>query len=250
MEAAAYRQFRDLEESHWWFRGRRTVYLGLLRHHLRGARPKRVLDLGCGVGGFLAGLSEIGERVLETDRDRASLTICRERGFRLGVVSDGYALPFADESFELVCLFDALEHIPDEARALSEAARVLAPGGRVVISVPAYQFLYANNDRVARHCRRYTRARLRRALAGAGFVLERNTHTNVFLFPLILPAVLLLKAWESVRPGPPSERTNLTVPLPGALQGILWGVFAAELPFSRRFDWPAGHSILAIARKP
>lgn len=249
MEAAAYRQFRDLEERHWWFRGRRTVYLGLLRHQLGGLRPKRVLDLGCGVGGFLAGLAQIGERVLPTDMDRASLAICRERGFP-AVLSDGYALPFADEGFDLVCLFDALEHIPDEARALSEVARVLAPGGRVVISVPAYQFLYANNDRVARHCRRYTRARLRQALESAGFALERNTHTNVFLFPLILPAVLLLKAYESVRPGPPSERTNLTLPLPAPLQGLLWSIFAAELPFSRHLDWPAGHSILAIAKKP
>jgi SAM-dependent methyltransferase len=249
MEAAAYRQFRDLEERHWWFRGRRTVYLGLLRHLLAGERPKHVLDLGCGVGGFLAGLALLGERVLPTDMDRASLALCRQRGFP-GVLSDGYALPFADASFELVCLFDALEHIPDEARALAEVARVLAPGGRIVVSVPAYQFLYANNDRVARHCRRYTRSSLRRALEAAGFTVERNTHTNVFLFPLILPAVLLLKAWESVRPGPISERTNLTLPLPAVLQDLLWSIFAAELPFTRRFDWPAGHSILAIARMP
>jgi SAM-dependent methyltransferase len=249
MEAAAYRQFRDLEERHWWFRGRRTVYLGLLRHHLRGQRPRRVLDLGCGVGGFLGGLSELGERVLATDVDHASLRLCKERGFPPGVASSGYALPFADGAFDLVCLFDALEHIPDEARALQEVARVLAPGGRVTVTVPAYQFLYANNDRVARHCRRYTRSRLRRVLEQAGLELERNTHTNVFLFPLILPAVLLIKAWERVRPGPISERTNLTLPLPAPLQGLLWSFFAAELPFSRRFDWPAGHSIMAIARK-
>jgi len=250
MEAAAYRQFRDLEEHHWWFRGRRKVYLGLLRHHLDGERPRRVLDLGCGVGGFLAGLSELGERVLPTDVDRASLVRCRERGFRSGVVSDGYALPYADGTFELVCLFDALEHIPDEGRALAEVARVLAPGGRVVISVPAYPFLYANNDRVAKHCRRYTRASLSRALRGAGFALERNTHTNVFLFPFILPTVLAIKAWETfTRVQPDPEKTNLTVPLPPLLQGWLASVFAAELPFTRRFDWPAGHSILAIARR-
>jgi SAM-dependent methyltransferase len=251
MEAAAYRQFRVLEERHWWFRGRRAVYLGLVRHHLGSARPRRVLDLGCGVGGFLAGLAELGERVVPTDLDRASLAHCKERGFGLGVVSDGYALPFADRSFELVCLFDALEHIPDEARALSEVARVLAPGGHVVASVPAYPFLYANNDRVARHCRRYTRASLARALAGAGLELERNTHTNVFLFPLILPTVLLLKLWERLlqrRPDP--ERTNLSVPIPASVQSLLYRVFAAELFFTCRFDWPAGHSILAIARKP
>jgi SAM-dependent methyltransferase len=149
-----------------------------------------------------------------------------------------------------VCLFDALEHIPDEARALGEVVRVLAPGGRVVVTVPAYPFLYTNQDRVVKHCRRYTRATLERALIGAGLVLERNTHTNVFLFPLILPAVLAIKAWERLaRRRPDPARTNLTVPMPAALQSVLAAVFAAELPFSRRFDWPFGHSILALARK-
>lgn len=251
MEPVAYRQFRNLEEEHWWFRGRRTVYLGLLRHHLARAKPRRVLDLGCGVGGFLAGLTELGGSVVATDMDRESLRYCWERGFRRAVVSNGYALPFADGSFELVCLFDALEHIPDEARALDEVVRVLAPGGRAVLSVPAYPFLFANNDRIARHCRRYTRGTLRRSLERAGLAVERNTHTNVLLFPVILPTVLLIKAWESLRQrAPDPERTNLSFPLPRTLQGALAGLFAAELPFTRRFDWPLGHSILAIARKP
>lgn len=250
MEAAAYRQFRELEEGHWWFRGRRAVYLGLLRHHLGSERPARILDLGCGVGGFLAGLSALGDAVVASDFDRASLAVCRARGFRASLAADGYALPFRDGAFELVCLFDALEHIPDEGRALREVARVLAPGGRVIVTVPAYPFLYANNDRVARHCRRYTRASLRAALSGAGLVLERNTHTNVFLFPLILPTVLALKAWERLaRRGPDAERTNLSFPLPHALQGLLAAVFAAELPFTKHFDWPAGHSLCAIARR-
>jgi SAM-dependent methyltransferase len=251
MEAAAYHQFRTLEEKHWWFRGRRAVYLGLLNHHLDGIRPARVLDLGCGVGGFLPGLARLGGRVFPADVDRASLVHCRERGFPGGVACDGYSLPYRDGSFDLVALFDALEHIPDEARAMAEVARILAPGGIAVVSVPAYQFLYANNDRVARHCRRYTRGSLRRVLSGAGLTVERNTHTNVFLFPLILPVVLALKAREALggRSLDP-ERTNLTFPLPSVLQGFLAGVFAAELPFARRFDWPAGHSLMALARKP
>ncbi|MSR61113.1 MAG: class I SAM-dependent methyltransferase [Planctomycetes bacterium] len=251
MEAAAYLQFRELEEHHWWFRGRRAVYLGLLRHELAGHTPTRALDLGCGVGGFLDGLAQLGAQVYPTDLDRNSLLRCALRGFGRGVVANGYALPYRDGAFDLVCLFDALEHIPDDARALREVARVLAPGGRVVISVPAYPFLFANNDRVACHYRRYTRSTLRRVLTGAGFALERNTHTNVFLFPLILPAVLLLKAKERLlRQSPDRQRTNLSVPLPRALHRLLAGVFTAELPFSRRFDWPAGHSILALARKP
>jgi SAM-dependent methyltransferase len=250
MEPVAYRQFRELEEHHWWFRGRRAVYLGLLRHHLAGQRPARALDLGCGVGGFLPGLAELAGSVVASDFDRASLRLCRERGFRATAAADGYALPFRDGAFELVCLFDALEHIPDEARALGEVRRVLAPGGRVIVTVPAYPFLYANNDRVARHCRRYTRASLAAALAAAGLELERNTHTNVFLFPLILPVVLALKTWERLaRRAPDPERTNLSFPLPAALQGLLFRLFAAELPFTKRFNWPAGHSLCAIARK-
>jgi SAM-dependent methyltransferase len=251
MEAAAYRQFRELEENHWWFRGRRAVYLGLLRHHLGAERPRAILDLGCGVGGFLGGLAELGGEVFPADLDRESLGICRERGFPRGVVCDGYALPYRDGSFDLVALFDAIEHIPDDARALGEVWRVLRPGGRVVVSVPAYPFLFANNDRVAQHQRRYTRRTLASVLTRAGFRPERNTHTNVLLFPLILPAVLLLKTVETLLriPADP-ERTNLTVPLPGFLHGLLAGTFAAELPISRHVDWPAGHSILAIARKP
>jgi SAM-dependent methyltransferase len=250
MEAAAYRQFRELEARHWWFRGRRAVYLGFLRHHLAAKSPRRVLDLGCGVGGFLEGLSALAPLVVATDVDRESLATCRARGFAHALASEGYALPFRAGAFELVCLFDALEHIPDERRALGEVARVLAPGGRVCVTVPAYPFLYANNDRVARHCRRYTRASLRRALESSGFALERNTHTNVFLFPLILPTVLALKLGERLaRRSPAPDQTNLTVPLPAALHGFLARVFAAELPFTRRFDWPAGHSILAVARK-
>lgn len=251
MEAAAYRQFRELEERHWWFRGRRAVYLGLLREHLGSERPRATLDLGCGVGGFLGGLAELGGDVYPADLDRESLAVCRERGFPGGVVCDGYALPYRDAAFDLVALFDAIEHIPDDARALGEVARVLRPGGRVVVSVPAYPFLFANNDRVARHYRRYTRATLAAVLARAGLVVERNTHTNVLLFPLILPTVLVLKGLETllrIRPDP--ERTNLTVPMPAFLHGLLARIFAAELAFSRRRDWPAGHSILAIARRP
>jgi SAM-dependent methyltransferase len=250
MDAFAYRQFIDFEHGHWWFRGRRAVYLGLLKHHLAGARLRRVLDLGCGVGGFLPGLSELAEHVYPADLDRGSLAHCRTRGFPMGVVADGYALPYRDGSFDLVCLFDALEHIPDEHRALVEVARVLAPGGRVILSVPAYPFLFANNDRLARHKRRYTRTALARALAGAGFTLERNTHANVFLFPFILPAVLGIKAKETLlRQVPDEKHSNLSFPLPRPLHGLLAAAFAAELPLTRRLDWPAGHSILAIARK-
>ncbi len=251
MEATAYQQFLELERTHWWFRGRRTVYLGLLEHHLDGARPARILDLGCGVGGFLGGLAALGESVFQTDISTESLARCRERGFPRGVVASGYALPYADGVFDLVCLFDAIEHIEDDARVLREVARILRPGGLVLLTVPAYQFLYANNDRVAQHHRRYSRARLRAAVEPAGLIVERSSHSNVFLFPLILPAVLAIKLLETLVPRKlDPDHTNLSWPMPGWVHSLLHACFAAELPFTRRFDWPAGHSILSIARKP
>lgn len=250
MQENAYRQFLELERTHWWFRGRRSVYFGLLEHHLNGTRPKRVLDLGCGYGGFLQGLSEHGERVFPSDISLESLGHCSDRGFPAGAVSSGYALPYRDGAFDLVCLFDAIEHIPDDERVMREVARVLAPGGHVLVTVPAYQFLYANNDRIAQHQRRYTRGMVRRVFEQAGLEVRRNTHSNVFLFPLILPTVLVLKALEALLPRKvDSDHTNLSWPIPEFVHDLLHGVFRAELPFSRRFNWPAGHSIAAIASK-
>ncbi len=250
MDQNAHRQFLELERTHWWFRGRRSVYLGLLGHLLKADRPRRILDLGCGMGGFLEGLGKLGDRVYPSDVEVESLSHCRERGFQGGVASSGYALPYADESFDLVCLFDALEHIPDDHRAMAEIVRVLRPGGRVFVSVPAYQFLYANNDRIAQHYRRYTRSGLSEVFRGAGLEVEKNTHTNVFLFPLILPAVLATKALEKIFSlKARSDHTNLSWPIPQFAHDLLHAVFAAELPLSKRFSWPVGHSIAASARR-
>ena len=254
MEAVAVEQFQRLERDHWWFRGRRAVYLGLLRHHLAGARPARILDLGCGMGGFVEGLHELGDSVVAADFDPAGLharrELGRDRDRSAPVQASGADLPFADASFDLVCLFDVLEHLEDDRAALDEVLRTLRPGGRVCVSVPAYPALFSNNDRVARHYRRYTRRSLAAVLDSAGFELERNTHTNVLLFPLILPAVLATKAWESLAGGRDSEHTNLSWSLPRAAHEVCFRAFAAELPLTRRFDLPAGHSIIAIARRP
>ncbi len=251
MDSNAYRQFLQLERTHWWFRGRRKVYFGLLRHFLGGRSVRRALDLGCGMGGFLEGLSESCERVFPSDISLESLKRCRERGFGDCAVSSGYALPYRDASFDLVCMFDAIEHIPDDARVMAEVARVLEPGGLVLVTVPAYQFLYANNDRIANHLRRYTRGRLERLFSEAGLEVRRNTHSNVFLFPLILPTVLGIKVLEKLFPSrtAESDHTNLSWPIPRFVHDLLYGTFAAELPFTRHFDWPVGHSIAAIAQK-
>ena len=256
MEPLAFEQFETLERNHWWFRGRRRVYLGLIERHLGGTPIERALDLGAGAGGFLPGLARLARRVWPADSDPRSLAACGRRELPANVAapirSSCEALPFEDSSFDLVCLFDVLEHIDDDIACLREVRRVLRPGGSLFASVPAYPALYSGNDRIADHKRRYTRSCLANALEQAGLGIERNTHTNVLLFPLILPAVLATKTWElAFERGQQSKRTNLSWPLPGFAHALLYRAFAAELPLSARIDLPLGHSIAAIAkRKP
>jgi SAM-dependent methyltransferase len=200
MQREAFRQFVELERDHWWFRGRRTVYLGILERELAGARPARALDLGCGVGGFLDGLARVSRSVVGFESDELAAAYCRERGFARLARGGADAVGARDGAFELVCLFDVLEHLDDDRAALAESARVLSKGGLCLATVPAFQFLYANNDRIAEHRRRYTRRELVARFREAGFEIERATYTNVALFVPIVGAVLALKVWERLSP--------------------------------------------------
>ena len=249
MELTAYRQFAELEEDHFWFRGRRAIFFSLLDRYLEGLHDLNVLEVGCGAGGFLGRLSRYGRATgLELSREFSLLS--HERSGRPTVCASAYEIPLRDDSQELICLFDTLEHIPDEARALSEIFRVLRPGGVVFFSVPAYQFLYANNDRIAHHCRRYTSRRLKKVLCSSGFVPLKMSYFNSFLFPAILPAVLLGKLkekWIGLRD---SEHTNLTVRIPPVLSKVLYGIMSSERYLLRHFNFWLGHSLIAIARRP
>lgn len=172
---------------------------------------------------------------------------CHERGFSDVVVGSAGALPAEDASVDLVTLFDTIEHVADDVGALRECRRVLVPGGRVFISTPAYQFLYANNDRVAHHERRYTARGLRRKLLSAGLEPVKLTYFNTLLFPVILPAVLAKKAGE--RLSDPGDRTNLSHTPNPAVNRALAAVMSSERHLLARTSMPFGHSIIAIATR-
>ena len=255
MEAAAYEQFRELEERHWWFLGRNAIFAHLLRTLIvpkLSAKPGTVrsLDLGCGMGGHLGFLSEHGPAT-GVDMEDICLKHCRERGYRRLLVADGTRLPLADEQFELVTAFDTIEHIPDDLAAVRECFRVLKPGGRMFVSVPAWQFLYSHQDRVVHHHRRYTTGRLRALFVRGGFEVEKASYINFLLFPLILPAVLLLKLKEALRPPAADDRTtNASVAFSPWSNALLKAIFSFERHVLRRISVPLGHSAILIARKP
>lgn len=252
MDQLAYKQFLELEKTHWWFIGRRNIFFTLLERFLPKANGRRIMDVGCGFGGMLEGLAGLGH-VMGMEIDIESAQACRDRGFGGICLGSGYDLPVQPESLDLVTLFDAIEHIEDDERVLEQCAGALKPGGHIMITVPAYQFLYADNDRIAHHLRRYTLSRLRRIVRAAGLEVVKGTYYNVVLFPLILPAVLLLKLKQKLR-GPLTEgetgSTNLTYKYPRLLTDLLKTVFSMERHFLTRISMPFGHSIALIARKP
>jgi SAM-dependent methyltransferase len=247
MEDTANRQFIELERNHFWFVGRRRIFFHLLDREVDDRRDLEVLDVGCGAGGMLEPLGRYG-RVTGIDNSRELVAFCHQRGFGRVRLGSAYELPVADASVDLITLFDTVEHIPDDLRALRECRRALAPGGVLFLSTPAYQFLYANNDRVAHHARRYTARGLRRRLAEAGFPSPQVTYFNTLLFPAILPAVLATKFKERIRD--PGDATNLSVRIPPALNRALAATMGSERHLLSRIRLPFGHSLIAIARAP
>jgi ubiquinone/menaquinone biosynthesis C-methylase UbiE len=246
VEETANRQFVELERTHFWFVGRRRIFFELLDRELAGRTDATILDVGCGAGGMLEPLSRYGD-VTGVDMQQELVDFCHERGFPNVVLGDAYELPAPDGSIDLLTLFDTIEHIPDDARVLREVRRVLKPGALVFISGPAYQFLYANNDRVAHHQRRYTAPLLRARLLAAGLRPTQVTYFNTLLFPAILPAVLAKKAVERI--SDPGDRTNLSHTMNPTLNRALAATMSSERHLLRRTSFPFGHSIIAIARR-
>jgi SAM-dependent methyltransferase len=247
VEQIANRQFVELERTHFWFRGRRRIFFALLDRELGPGSARKILDVGCGAGGMLEPLSRYGE-VVGVDMSPELVEFCHQRGFPRVQVGTAYELPVSPGTQDLITLFDTIEHVPDDLRVLQQVHRALTPGGLVFISVPAYQFLYANNDRVAHHERRYTARQLRHKLTSTGLEPVQVTYFNALLFPVILPAVLLSKLQERFRD--PGERTNLSHPIPALLNRVLGATMASERHLLARRSLPFGHSLIAIARRP
>lgn len=248
MDRVAYETFARLEPTHFWFVSRRRIFFEQLDRALGTTTPgRRVLEIGCGAGGMMGPLQRYGE-VAGLDIDHEYVAYCKARGFANVLCGSGYDLPFADATFDLVCLFDTLEHIPDEQRALREVRRVLRPGGSVFVSAPAYQWLWSQNDKTAHHCRRYTAGRLRRVLREAGFAPRKVSYFNTLLLPLIVPAVLWQKLMDRLGRLPPGYN-NMDVKVAPWCNRVFTALMSSERFWLRWGSLPCGHSVFALAHR-
>lgn len=253
MDRTAFALFAKLEQRHWWFRGRRELYVPLLRHALRRALKREptdllVADVGCGVGGFLDSLQQFGS-VIGLELDLPAIEWCRQRGHSSTLVGRCDALPVRHDTLDLITMWDVLEHTPDDGAVLREVRSVLQPEGYLALSLPAYPFLYSNNDKVAQHFRRYTRGGICRLLRAQGFEVVKATYVNVVLSPAIIPAVLALKAKQKLLPVTDDDTNNLSWSLPTPLNNLLAGIFAGERHLLRHVSAPFGHSLFVVASR-
>jgi SAM-dependent methyltransferase len=200
----------DLEDNHWWFRERRHI----IAEAIANLAPSTALDIGAGAGGNTRVLQAAGWKATALEFSDAGVELARERGLDV-VQGDARDIPFPDDSFGLAVAYDVLEHIKEDDQVVAEIARVVRPGGRVLIAVPADPRLWSPHDEAIGHVRRYTRRELVALFDGPRFRINDVRSWNVLLRPVV---ALRRKRVEG----------NDLTPLPAAVNGALSLIIKAE----------------------
>jgi SAM-dependent methyltransferase len=235
-------QTHRAEDRHWWYQGRRNVLERTIAS-LGLPADATILDAGCGSGRNMVDLARHGT-VTGVELSDTSAKLARERN--VGVVVEGSVMdmPFADDSFELTVSLDVIEHLEDDVGALRELRRVTKPGGVLLVTVPAYQWLWSGHDEINHHHRRYNRRTLLAAAQSAGWQPQRSAHFN----SLLLPVAIVLRALERFNPTTTKSSLDLWVP-PAPLNWALRQPLNLEAAvIGRGGSIPAGLSLLAIFR--
>jgi SAM-dependent methyltransferase len=243
MQPDEYRKMAEVEDTMWYYRALHR-HVGRSLRAVLPAAGARVLDAGCGTGGLLKALHAARPDWTLTGLDFSPLAceLARERAGGEVVQGSVAALPFADGTFDAVVSCDVVCQVADPAQALREFHRCLRPGGLVVLTMPAYQWMHSYHDREVGNLRRYSRGEVAALLRGAGFAIRRGTYWNTLLFPL---AVLRRKI---LPPAAPTSDVGL-FPAPveagcNALMALEHGWLGAGATL------PLGNSVLTVAQKP
>jgi SAM-dependent methyltransferase len=244
MRQSFYDEYYEIEDRHWWFVGRREIFLRVLETHLGTRQDLEILDIGCGTGTMVGHLSAFG-RARGVDANHTAVEMARRRGAEVSHVPPG-PLPFPDASVDLATALDVIEHVEDDHAALAEMHRLLRPGGTLLVAVPAFNFLWGPQDEISHHKRRYVASELHARLRGAGFAIRRLTYFNSVLFP----AIAAIRVLRPYKPGAAHLRSDFDMTNPRSRANrVLSRVFASEAPLVARHDLPFGVSLLALCEK-
>lgn len=242
MDESLYHLHYELEDEHWWFQGRAAIVLHLIKHFCKIGQQEHFLDVGCGTGMMLQKLSNLRTSV-GIDSSPLAINYAKKRGLNHVFCGNLEDLDVTRWSFRVALLLDVIEHVEDDISLLKQVYQRLLPQGQVVVTVPAYPWLWSQHDVINHHYRRYTASSLKKSLQCSGFRIQKMSFFNTFLF---LPAVLKKFTDKNSNSLDPAA----TIPkVSSQLNTILKFIFASERHFLPYVNYPFGVSLLAIATK-
>jgi SAM-dependent methyltransferase len=239
------------EDHHWWFASRVRAINAVAGRYV--GNHLRVLDVGCGAGNMMHHLARYGS-VQGVEIDPRPLKLAQQRGYDVKLADAGAGIPHDDAQFDLVATLDVIEHTQDDVAVLRECHRVLTPGGHLLVTVPAFMFLWSQNDVLNAHVRRYTAGALKSKIEAAGFRVRRVTYNNFFVFPL---AALLILLRRRTRSAPQLKSHHFEAdayqvemePASPIVNAVLTSVGRVEAMLLRTVNLPWGISLIAVADK-
>ena len=238
MDRSIYDAMAEQDHSHWWYVARRDVLHDLIARRISPPKDARILEIGCGTGHNLAMLQQFG-RVEGIELDSVSRDFARQR---FGDAVYDARLPelagIDRATYDLVAILDVLEHVEDDVAALQACAALLKPGGRVLITVPQYAWMWTGHDVANHHFRRYSKAELRDAISAAGLRVEMMASFNSLLFPLAVASRMAAR----LRGREGSDDAEPAAPINAAFKAV----FGLERHLLGRVPMPPGVSIAAI----
>ena len=238
MDRVIYDRMAAHDSTHWWYRARRDILADYIARYAGLPKDARILEIGCGTGHNLPMLASFGD-VDAIEIDAAARDIASARlGKPVGEAPLPELTGVPEGHYDLIAVLDVVEHIEDDVAALAGMARRLKPGGKILVTVPAHQWMWSAHDVVNHHHRRYSKATLAKAIADAGLAHNGLRYFNSLLFPAALAAraVGKLTGKDDSDDSPPAKPLNL------AFEKI----FALERHLVGRMPLPPGLSLITL----
>jgi SAM-dependent methyltransferase len=240
LDPKSYTEISETQLGHWWFVGRRSIIRDLIsRMHL--PKAAKILEVGCGPGGNLNMLNDFGFiKAFEMSKDAIAMARKQTNNcFDIKVGSCPNDIPFEGEKFDLICMFDVLEHIDEDGETLIVLKKLLKDNGKLLITVPAYQWLYGGHDKLLHHKRRYSFNELTIKAKSSGYQVEKLTYFNCILSPIALAVRVYEKIFSGATPVGASTPNKL-------VNNILCCLFKSEKYLLRYLRLPFGISLIGI----
>lgn len=238
MERIIFDRMAELDQTHWWYVGRRKILADVIRREIKPPKNARILEIGCGTGHNFSMLSEFGT-VEGIELDDGARALASQRLGRPVINASLPELPGVDDgAYDLIALLDVLEHVDGDEAALRSIATKLKPGGRILIAVPANEWMWSAHDVVHHHHRRYNRKTFSNVAKAAGVKIEFLSHFNTLLFPLAAAFRLLGKLTGR------EDADDAQPPQP--LNSLFTAAFAFERHLVGRAPMPFGVSLVAV----